>query len=50
MTEVLRGKLDAATVKEATFALVVDAGIVIVLPVNDGLKLVKSVPVMGVST
>ena len=48
VTEVLSGKLEAATVKEATFWLVVDAGIVIVLPDNAGLKLVKSVPVKGV--
>ena len=48
VTEVLRGKEDAATVKDATFALVVEAGMVIVLPVSAGLKVVKSVPVKGV--
>jgi hypothetical protein len=50
VTEVLRGKEEAATVKLATFALVIPAGIVIVLPVNAGLKLVSKVPVNGVST
>jgi hypothetical protein len=48
VTEVLRGKEDAATVKDATFALVVPAGIVMVLPDNAGLKLVSNVPVNGV--
>jgi hypothetical protein len=48
VTEVLRGKEDAASVNEATFALVVDAGIVMVLPVKAGLKVVNSVPVIGV--
>ena len=48
VTEVLSGKEDAATVKDATFALVVEAGIVMVLPVSAGLKVVKRVPVMGV--
>jgi hypothetical protein len=48
VTEVLSAKDDAATVKEATFALVVPAGMVIVLPVNAGLNVVKSVPVKGV--
>ena len=45
VTDVLSGRDDAATVKDATFALVVEAGIVMVLPVNAGLKVVKSVPV-----
>ena len=47
VTEVLSGRDAAATVKDATLALVVDAGIVIVLPVKLGLKVVKSVPVKG---
>ena len=50
MTEVLSGKEDAASVKEATLALVVDAGIVMVLDDRDGLKLVNKVPVKGVFT
>jgi hypothetical protein len=50
VTDVLSGKDDAATVKDATFAFVVEAGMVIVLPVKFGLKVVKSVPVKGVST
>ena len=45
MTEVLSGKLEAASVKDATFAFVVPAGIVMVLELNAGLKAVKSVPV-----
>ena len=48
VTEVLRGKEEAASVNEATFALVVPAGMVIVLEVNAGLKVVNSVPVIGV--
>jgi hypothetical protein len=48
VTDVLSGKLDAATVKDATFALGVPAGIVMVLELKLGLKLVKSVPVKGV--
>jgi hypothetical protein len=44
----LSGRLEAASVKAATFALVVEAGMVIVLPVKLGLKVVKSVPVKGV--
>ena len=47
MTEVLRGSDEAATVKLATFAFVVEAGIVIVLELNAGLKLVNNVPVIG---
>jgi hypothetical protein len=47
VTEVLRGKLEAATVKLATFALVVPAGMVIVLELKLGLKVVKSDPVNG---
>jgi hypothetical protein len=45
VTEVLSGRDDAGRVKLATFALVVPAGMVMVLPVNAGLKVVKSVPV-----
>jgi hypothetical protein len=45
VTEVLRGKLEAATVKDATFALVVPAGIVMVLELKLGLKLVNKDPV-----
>jgi hypothetical protein len=41
----LSGKEDAATVKAATFALVVEAGMVIVLPVKLGLNVVNNVPV-----
>jgi hypothetical protein len=48
VTDVLSGKEEAATVKEATFALVVPAGIVIVLEVRLGLKVVNKVPVKGV--
>jgi hypothetical protein len=47
VTDVLRGKEDAATVKDATFAFVVDAGMVMVLPVNAGLNVVNKVPVIG---
>ena len=47
VTDVLRGREEAATVKDATFALVVDAGIVMVLPVNAGLNVVNKVPVNG---
>jgi hypothetical protein len=47
VTEVLSGKLEAASVKDATFALVVEAGMVIVLEVNAGLKVVNNVPVKG---
>jgi hypothetical protein len=50
VTEVFSGKEDAASVNEATFALVVEAGIVIVLELNAGLKLVNNVPVKGVFT
>jgi hypothetical protein len=45
VTEVLRGKLEAATVNEATFALVTPAGMVMVLELKLGLKLVRRVPV-----
>jgi hypothetical protein len=49
VTEVLSGKEDAATVKLATFAFVVEAGMVIVLELNAGLKVVNKVPVIGTS-
>ena len=45
VTEVLSGRDAAATVNEATFALVVEAGMVIVLEVKLGLKVVNNVPV-----
>jgi hypothetical protein len=48
VTEVLSGREEAATVKLATFALVVPAGIVNVLELKLGLKLVNKVPVKGV--
>jgi hypothetical protein len=43
----LSGRDAADTVNEATFALVVPAGIVMVLELKLGLKLVKSDPVNG---
>jgi hypothetical protein len=45
VTEVLSGRLEAATVNLATFALFTPAGMVIVLPDKFGLKVVKRVPV-----
>jgi hypothetical protein len=45
VTDVLSGREDAATVNEATFALVVEAGMVMVLDDRDGLKVVNNVPV-----
>jgi len=45
----LSGKEEAATVNDATFALGVPAGMVIVLELKFGLKLVRRVPVMGVT-
>jgi len=47
VTEVLSGKLEAASVNDATLALVVEAGIVMVLELKLGLKLVNNVPVTG---
>jgi hypothetical protein len=48
VTEVLSGRDAAASVKEATLALVVEAGMVMVLEDSAGLKLVRRVPVNGV--
>jgi hypothetical protein len=45
VTDVLSGRDAAAIVKAATFALVIPAGIVIVLPVKLGLNVVNNVPV-----
>jgi hypothetical protein len=45
VTEVFSGREDAATVNEATFALVVEAGMVIVLELNAGLNVVSKLPV-----
>ena len=49
MTEVLRGSDEAASVNDATLALVFPAGIVMVPELKLGLKVVSNVPVMGVS-
>jgi hypothetical protein len=43
----LSGRLEAGKVKDATFALETPAGIVIVLELRFGLKLVNNVPVTG---
>jgi hypothetical protein len=47
VTDVLSGKEEAGNVNLATFAFAVPAGMVIVLAVKFGLKLVNKVPVTG---
>jgi hypothetical protein len=47
VTDVFKGKEAAGKVNIATLALVVDAGMVMVLEVNAGLKVVRRLPVIG---